>query len=322
MFSVLNVALENTLEQLETGYYRLFGAEKKHYLTFLVSAAEAIIQQLANSTALYHNAEHTILVTLVGQEILHGKQALENNVSPEDWLHYLLALLCHDVGFLRGVCEKDNIRRNLYRTGQGNAVIHLPMGCTDASLNQFHVDRSQQFVAEFLQQRGPVVLKAPRRNNLDIDVARIQAYIELTRFPVPEGWRYEQTGDYPGLTRAADLIGQLSDPLYLQKTTALFYEFEETGANKHLGYQYPDDVWMNYPQFFRNVVYPYLGEGLHYLSMTISGQEILEQLYDNVITAEHRKRERLGNLPPVHNGEKSNLNAPHKTEVISRLNHE
>lgn len=299
MFCVLDIALENTLEQLETGYYRLFGAEKKHYLTFLLSAAEAIIQELANSTALYHNAEHTILVTLVGQEILHGKQALEHNVSPEDWLHYLLALLCHDIGFLRGICEKDNVRRNLYRTCKGNEVVHLAEGCTDASLNPFHVDRGQQFVAEFLQRRSPVLRKDHLGHRLDIDVARIQAYIELTRFPVPDGLRYEQTGDYPGLTRAADLIGQLSDPLYLQKTTALFYEFEETGANKHLGYQYPDDVWLNYPQFFRNVVYPYLDNGLHYLSMTISGQEIMEKLYDNVIMAERRRRERLMTLSPV-----------------------
>ena len=300
MFCVLNIALENTLEQLETGYYRLFGAEKKHYLTFLLSAAETIIQQLSNSTALYHNAEHTILVTLVGQEILHGKQALERNVAPEDWLHYLLALLCHDIGFLRGICENDNVRRNLYRKGMGKEVVHLSEGCTDASLNPFHVDRSQQFVAEFMQRRGPVSRKDHSGDMLDIDVARIQAYIELTRFPVPEGLCYEQTGDYPGLTRAADLIGQLSDPLYLQKTTALFYEFEETGANKILGYHYPDDVWLNYPQFFRNVVYPYLDAGLHYLSMTISGQQIMEQLFGNVITAENRRRERLATAAPVH----------------------
>ena len=299
MFCVLDIALENTLEQLETGYYRLFGGEKEHYLTFLLSAAEAIIQQLANSTALYHNAEHTILVTLVGQEILHGKHASDHNVSPEDWLHYLLALLCHDIGFIRGICDQDNVLRNLYRTGKGNDVVRLPEGCTDASLNPFHVDRSQQFVAEFMQRRGPLPRKDHLGNRLDIDVARIQAYIDLTRFPVPDGWRYEQTGDYPGLTRAADLIGQLSDPLYLQKTTALFYEFEETGANQHLGYQSPDDVWLNYPQFFGNVVYPYLKEGLHYLSMTIAGQQILEQLYGNVITAARRKRERLAPMSPV-----------------------
>lgn len=37
--------------------------------------------------------------------------------------------------------------------------------------------------------------------------------------------------NYPGLVQAADLIGQLSDPRYLKKISALFYEFQETGFN-------------------------------------------------------------------------------------------
>ncbi|NET50283.1 MAG: metal-dependent phosphohydrolase, partial [Merismopedia sp. SIO2A8] len=271
-----------------------FGDEKEHYLTFFLSAMDTIIQQLGNSTALYHNAEHTILVVLAGQEILYGKQMSEGNVSPEDWLHYLLALLCHDVGFLRGICAQDNARRNCYHTGRKDKdIVLLPQGCTDASLNPHHVDRSQQFVAEFVQGRSPVMRQDNLGNKLDIDVARIQAYIERTRFPVPDDWRYDQTGDYPGLTRAADLIGQLSDPLYLQKTTALFYEFEEIGANTVLGYHCPDDVWLHYPQFFRNVVYPYLDAGLLYLGETIGGQQLVEQLYENVIAAEYRRRERV-----------------------------
>ena len=36
--------------------------------------------------------------------------------------------------------------------------------------------------------------------------------------------------------RAADLIGQLGDPHYLRKANALYYEFEEVGMNKQLGY--------------------------------------------------------------------------------------
>ncbi len=36
--------------------------------------------------------------------------------------------------------------------------------------------------------------------------------------------------------RAADLIDQLGDPLYLRKLNALFHEFSEIGMNEELGY--------------------------------------------------------------------------------------
>ena len=52
------------------------------------------------------------------------------------------------------------------------------------------------------------------------------------------------------MLRAADLIGQLGDPNYLRKSNALFYEFEEIGLNKTLGYETPADVVYKYPQFY------------------------------------------------------------------------
>jgi hypothetical protein len=52
------------------------------------------------------------------------------------------------------------------------------------------------------------------------------------------------------LLRAADLIGQLGDPHYLRKTNALFYEFEEIGLNRQLGYESPADLIDKYPQFY------------------------------------------------------------------------
>jgi hypothetical protein len=44
------------------------------------------------------------------------------------------------------------------------------------------------------------------------------------------------------LVRAADLIGQLGDPHYLRKVNALYYEFEEVGMNRQLGYTSPADL--------------------------------------------------------------------------------
>src|SRR5207237_927962 len=129
------------------------------------------------------------------------------------------------------------------------------IGATDASLTAYHVDRGQQYVAENFADH-PL-----------IDIKRVQRNIELTRFPVPNDEEHQDTYGYPGLTRAADLIGQLSDPRYLQKIPALFYEFEETGTNQQLGYRHPGDLRAGYPTFYRQVVYPFIQNGLGYLKM-------------------------------------------------------
>jgi hypothetical protein len=83
-----------------------------------------------------------------------------------------------------------------------------------------------------------------------VDPERVAAAIELTRFPVPDDGDHDATGTEAGLVRAADLIGQLADPGYLRKQTALFHEFVETGTAARLGYRSPADLAEAYPRFF------------------------------------------------------------------------
>ena len=49
---------------------------------------------------------------------------------------------------------------------------------------------------------------------------------------MPDDGDHSETDTEAGLVRAADLIGQLGDPLYPRKLNALFYEFAETGVNQ------------------------------------------------------------------------------------------
>lgn len=154
-------------------------------------------------------------------------------------------------------------------------MISLPFGSTDARLTPYHVDRGKLYVQE---RFGGHKL---------IDATQIQQNIELTRFPVPQGEIHQNTANYSGLVRAADLIGQLSDPRYLQKVSALFYEFEETGQNQILGYQTPGDLKQGYPKFYWNVVYPYIKDGLGYLQLTQEGKQFMANLYSNVFRVEH-----------------------------------
>ena len=233
------------------------------------------LENIANSDALYHNIEHTILVTLVGQEILRGKHIREGGVSCEDWMHCTIALLCHDIGYVKGVCRQDNERQRTYATGINDTTIYLEPGMTDASLTPYHVDRGKLFTDERFGGHQLI--------NADI----VKQNIELTRFPVPAGEDRQDTLGYPGLVRAADLIGQLSDPRYLQKISALFYEFEETGMNKELGYRSPGDLRAGYPKFYWTVVYPYIEDGLSYLDLTQEGKQVIANLYANVFRIEH-----------------------------------
>jgi hypothetical protein len=256
---------------------------KPEYAAVLGAIAIQVLDRLSSSTALYHNVEHTILVCLVGQEILHGKHRQEGNVTCEDWLNFMVSLLCHDIGYVGGVCQQDDVAQRRYTLGQiqspeaqalATAWITLAPGATDASLSPYHVDRSTLFVQENFSEYEILDLEA------------IQNNIDLTRFPVPNDPAYRITDHYPGLARAADLIGQLSDSSYLQKTVALFYEFEEVGTNQRLGFHYPEDLKFNYPCFYRDQVYPYIQPALAYLQATPGGRQIIENLEANVTAVE------------------------------------
>jgi hypothetical protein len=275
MFNATELLINAFVEQLKAAYHRTYGGYKPDYADIIAWAGNMALENIANSDALYHNVEHTILVTLVGQEILRGKHIREGGVSCEDWLHFTISLLCHDIGYVKGVCRQDKDSEGLYATGVDGTMVSLPAGCTDASLTPYHVDRGKLFINE---RFGGHRL---------IDAEVIKGNIELTRFPVPKDEDHQDTINYPGLVRGADLIGQLSDPRYLQKISALFYEFEETGTNKALNYRHPGDLRKSYPKFYWFGVFPYIKDALYYLELTQEGKQIMANLYANVFRVEH-----------------------------------
>ena len=115
----------------------------------------------------------------------------------------------------------------------------------------------------------------------------------MTRFPPPDGEAYKTTNDYAGLVRAADLIGQLGDPDYIRKIPALFYEFQEIGANEVLGFQNPGMLRKNYAGFFWDVVHTYIRDGIRYLEVTQEGREWLANLHSLVLKVEHEERKKV-----------------------------
>jgi hypothetical protein len=270
-----NKLIQRCIEHLRTGYQYSYGSRYPKHAATIVEIATQALTAIATSDAAYHNLEHTVIVTLVGQELLQGKRICDGDVSPDDWLQFITSLLCHDIGYIKGICRHDEAPARRFITGQGETWVTLSPHTTGASLAPYHVDRGKQFVAETFA------------NHDLIDAERVQLNIELTRFPVPNDELHRDTLRYPALARAADLIGQLGDPGYLSKLPALFREFEETGGNQSMGYRAPRDLRLSYPKFYWHTVYPYLKHGIRYLELSQQGKPALLSLYDNLKAVEH-----------------------------------
>mmetsp|Transcript_11502 Transcript_11502/g.43162 ORF Transcript_11502/g.43162 Transcript_11502/m.43162 type:complete len:295 (-) Transcript_11502:1378-2262(-) len=275
VFNSTNILIRKFQDQLRDGYQRTFGSMEADYADIICWAGAMALEIIASSDALYHNIEHTIHVSLVGMEILRGKHIKEGGVSPESWLHFMISLFCHDIGYVKGVCKDDQQVHNLYSTGVDGEMVELEVGSTDAALTPYHVDRGKLFIDERFGGHSIISTVAIKKN------------IELTRFPVPDSEDHKDTKHYPGLVRAADLIGQLSDPRYLQKITALYYEFKETGTADILGYKSPGDLRESYHKFFWNIAYPFIKDALQYLRLTQDGKQIISGLFANVFSVEH-----------------------------------
>ncbi|NJK38373.1 MAG: metal-dependent phosphohydrolase [Oscillatoriales cyanobacterium RM2_1_1] len=278
MFNATAVLIDAFVQRLQAGYRRTYGGFQPNYPEIISWAGTMALENIANCDALYHDVEHTMMVTLVGQDILRGKHIREGGVSPEDWLHFLISLLCHDIGYVKGVCRQDQESLGLYASGVEGGMVSIPIGATSASLTPYHVDR------------GKLVIDERFGGHKLIDAEQIKRNIELTRFPVPTDETHQDRHSFSGLARAADLIGQLSDPRYLKKISALFYEFEEVGTNKVLGYKTPGDLRKNYAKFYWNGVFPYIPAALRYLELTQEGKQIVANLYANVFQVENESR--------------------------------
>jgi hypothetical protein len=273
MFNAAEVLIDALVRRIQRAYERTYGGLEPSHPAILAWAARMALERIADSDALYHDVEHTMMVTLVGQEILRGRHMREGGVSPRDWLHFMISLLCHDIGYVRGVCRAD--RGDVCTTGVDGGTVTVPPGATDAYLTPYHVDRGNLFIRERFGGHGVI----------DADV--VVQNIELTRFPVPEDEDHQTTSDHRGLVRGADLIGQLADPGYLRKHPALFYEFQETGIAERLGYRTPADLASGYPQFYWRVVHRYIADALHCLRVTQEGKQWIANLHAHVFATEH-----------------------------------
>jgi len=269
MLTITELAAEALGSHLADHMGRRYASSDGPLVDLVQSVARLAIDCIGNSNALYHNVEHTMLVTIAGYDILKGRRLLLETTA-SDFAHVLIACLFHDIGYVRGILPGDSTDRCVI--DEAGNTMKLCRGASDAILLPYHVDRSKLFV------------KTRLGNTKLLDADRITKAIEFTRFPV--SCDADDIHEDGVIVRAADLIGQLGDPHYLRKANALYSEFEEVGMNRQLNYSSPADLTERYPQFYWSSVSEHVQKVAKYLNITSSGRQWLATLYSNVFRAE------------------------------------
>ena len=145
MFDSTSLIIEAATHRLIASYRHVFRGRDPDRAAAIAATTRLALERIGLSDAPYHDVEHTVMVTLVGTEILRGREIAEP-LSPDDWLHMTVALLCHDIGYVRGACRGDTATEAV--VDSSGQKVALPRGASDAWLTPYHVDRSKIFVRE------------------------------------------------------------------------------------------------------------------------------------------------------------------------------
>ena len=189
MKTITASAAKNLGRFLAKDFREIFGPAHDEKAERLASLARSTFECLGRSDALYHNLEHTLLVTMVGRDILQGF-SLSHRIDPDDYSHLICACLLHDIGYVRGILSGDTATE--FAIDQDQKKVTLPRGASDAALAPYHVNRSKLFAMERLGDSRLV------------DATRITKAIELIRFPASVDHTAESVGLEPKLVQAAD----------------------------------------------------------------------------------------------------------------------
>ena len=274
MFRPSDILIDAFVKRLSRDYREAFGERDPAHHDTILRVARMVLARVARSDALYHDLVYTFLVTLVGQDILRGRIARDADVMPNDWVHFLASLLCSNVGIVRGACPGDD--GNTCVTGSDGQSVELPRGATDGALWPHCAERATIFVRHHF------------RHDAIVEWEALAANIEYCRFPPPLD-RNHETASYPGLLRAAHLIGMVADPNFTLKVNRLFLQARESGIADELGYATAPDFIARYPIFFWRVLHPLIGEAMDLLGYTGGGRMWLANMQAHILVEEHRE---------------------------------
>lgn len=271
MFRPTAIVIDAFVPRVLAEYDQLFPHGDPAHREALLQVARMALQRLARSNALYHDLDHTIVVTQVGQDICRGRLVRDGNLSSLDWVHFVASLLCFAIGFARNVCPGDAGETCV--ADETGRTVEVPRSRSDGALWPYFTDRSKLFVRHHF------------RGHPLIDAERLAANVEYSRFPPPTD-RNRETCNEPGLLRAAHIIGAVADPDFMLKMKPLFIELQEAGIAGMLGFDTAAAMKRGYATLFWTVLHPLIGEGMNLLTYTAEGRVWLANLHAHVLRAE------------------------------------
>lgn len=171
----------------------------------------------------YHDAKHTIAVTLAIARLLDGRNAERGAYAPELASDLVVAALFHDAGYIRKEGEE---------------------GCTGARFTREHVFRSTRFVIDHGTALG---LSESRAQS----VGRLIFATGLKGEFGEQAYERAEEREAGALLGTGDLLGQMSDRAYLEKLLFLYYEFKEAGFP---GYETEYDILKKTFDFYETTV--------------------------------------------------------------------
>lgn len=274
MFRPAQILIQATVESLAGNYRAQFNGGHPEHERALVDAARAALYRQSRTNALYTNLEASILLVHCAEDLLRGK-AIQEGLSSEDWLHFVLAALHTLIGFVREICPGDDGRE--CATNEFGDSIRLERGQTDGALWLYAVDRARLFVTSHYRDH-PV-----------IDAERIAEMIDYTRLPVPRS-DCDPRDQWPELLRAVQFVAAVANPRFYQRLKPLFLQLSESSLTRDLGYADAAEIRASYPTMFWQVIYPQIVCAVDYLKFTGEGMSWVANMNANMLVEEHRQR--------------------------------
>src|SRR4030081_3036736 len=129
MMTLPELAADVLEEFLGSYMRRRFGSSQTLLIEIVPSAASIALECIGNSDALYHNVEHTLLVTLAAHDIFRGR-ALHDDLTADDYAHVIIACLLHAIGYVLALFGDDD--EYGFVVNQAGSKVILPRGSSDA----------------------------------------------------------------------------------------------------------------------------------------------------------------------------------------------
>ena len=109
-FQIAHFYTERLVESIVENHNFIFSKNDRpdtESLDCVVDIVKRIVPVLERSSAAYHDIEHTFYVVTCGLDIIKGRFIQNGDVSEKNWRHFVVALLLHDIGYIRNILKDD-----------------------------------------------------------------------------------------------------------------------------------------------------------------------------------------------------------------------